>query len=42
MTGNEDFASLFSEFEKKQGMTSKEEGISQDTHIFNYKKLWVS
>jgi hypothetical protein len=35
MTGNEDFASLFSEFEKKQGM-------SHDTHIFNYKKLWVS
>ena len=25
MTGNEDFASLFGEFEKKQGMTSKKE-----------------
>ncbi|HEY5776996.1 MAG TPA: S1 RNA-binding domain-containing protein, partial [Xanthomonadales bacterium] len=30
MTGNEDFASLFGEFEKKQGMTSKKEPRTGD------------
>jgi len=30
MTGNEDFASLFGEFEKKQGMTSKKEPSTGD------------
>jgi small subunit ribosomal protein S1 len=33
MTGNEDFASLFSEFEKKQGMTSKKEPRAGDKVI---------
>ena len=30
MTGNEDFASLFGEFEKKQGMTNKKEARKGD------------
>ena len=33
MTGNEDFASLFGEFEKKQGMTSKKEPRTGDKVI---------
>jgi small subunit ribosomal protein S1 len=33
MTGNEDFASLFGEFEKKQGMTSKKEPKTGDKVI---------